>query len=157
MKTCFKCKTEQALSEFYKHSQMADGHLNKCKKCAKIDAHKHRYGEFREKVLAYDLVRAKTPERKDAAKKIFEKWKAQNPERRAAHSKLRHAVKSRKVLMWPVCELPDCNAKPEAHHPDYGAPLSVVWLCPAHHKQAHALAGRLTGKFESTELSGASL
>lgn len=32
----------------------------------------------------------------------------------------------------------DCS-KPEAHHPDYANPLDVVWLCPAHHKQAHAL------------------
>lgn len=148
MKTCFKCKTEQPLSEFYKHAQMADGYLNKCKKCAKIDVHQHRYGEFREKVLAYDRIRAKTPERIDAKQKIFERWKAQNPERRAAHSKLRHAVRSGKVLMWPVCELPECNAKPEAHHPSYRLPLSVVWLCPAHHKQAHALLGRLTGKFQ---------
>lgn len=148
MKTCFKCKIEQPLSDFYKHSRMADGHLNKCKKCTKSDAHQHRYGEFREKVLAYDRVRAKTPERKDAAQKIYERWSAQNPERRAAQHTLGNAVRDKKVIKWPVCELPECDKKPEAHHPNYSAPLSVVWLCPAHHKQAHALHGRLTGKFE---------
>jgi len=37
MKICFKCGLEKSIGSFYVHKQMADGHLNKCIACTKID------------------------------------------------------------------------------------------------------------------------
>lgn len=34
-KTCFKCNIEKPLAEYYKHKDMRDGRLNKCKDCTK--------------------------------------------------------------------------------------------------------------------------
>lgn len=40
-KTCFKCGKVLPLESFYRHSKMADGHLNKCKDCTKKDTNQH--------------------------------------------------------------------------------------------------------------------
>ena len=63
MKCCFKCQRLLPLMEYYRHPQMADGHLNKCKECTRKDSHK-RQVDKREEIAAYDRQRFRDPARK---------------------------------------------------------------------------------------------
>lgn len=55
-KKCFKCNTTKPLADFYVHRQMPDGHINKCKLCAKNDVRKN-YSDKVDKYHEYDKSR----------------------------------------------------------------------------------------------------
>lgn len=38
VKICKRCEIEKSLDDFYKHSEMSDGHLNICKTCKRTEA-----------------------------------------------------------------------------------------------------------------------
>ena len=134
MKTCFKCNELKPLSEFYKHSTMADGHINKCKECAKFDSNKHR-SENLEKVREYDRFRDKFVHRVKQRSEVNRLWRAEDKRRQSAHNAVKRAMVSGKLVRMP-CER--CgNQKSLAHHEDYDKKLDVMWLCQPCHKQRH--------------------
>lgn len=62
-------------------------------------------------------------------------WRARNRKRLAAHNAVAKALMRGRMTPLP-CFV--CGATPaQAHHPDYDAPLDVVWLCEPHHKAVH--------------------
>jgi len=150
LKTCFKCGAEKPLTEFYKHKQMGDGHLNKCKSCAKNDAFSHRRNpEYREKVLAYDRARGsrQTAEYREIMKK-------EKPLENKARNILSNAVRDGKIKKPDRCSHCHANTWLHGHHPDYTKPLEVVWLCVPCHRQLHALLDTVETKKVSIERLG---
>ena len=60
-KKCFKCGLSKKLNDFYKHPQMTDGRVNKCKECNKKDVrsnfkkNKEHYKQYDMKRIRYDF------------------------------------------------------------------------------------------------------
>ena len=134
MKECFKCKLTKPLFEFYKHSQMKDGHLNKCKECNKKDANKHRTDNL-EKIRKYDRERGKNPQRIASCIEVTKAWRNEDERRQKAHSKVAYAIKKGVLTKMPCVRCGE--QKSLAHHEDYDKPLEVMWLCQPCHKQRH--------------------
>jgi hypothetical protein len=112
---------------------MADGHLNKCKECAKKDV-QERYQLTKPERAKYDRQREKSPARKASKAQYQRNHRATNPERTLARGRVAYAIRTGK-LARQGCEV--CGEKAEAHHEDYNRPLEVKWLCFAHHRAAH--------------------
>jgi len=139
VKTCFKCGIEKPRADFYAHPKMADGLLGKCKACQRANMATARAANL-ERYRAYDRQRSGEPHRRLLAQRIQARWRAEHPERKAATTTLGNAVRDGRVTPQP-CWV--CGKKAQAHHPDYSRPLDVVWLCSGHHKQTHALVGKV--------------
>lgn len=135
-KECFKCKKVKPIEEYYKHKQMADGHLGKCKLCTKKDA-KLRYEDpvSIEKIREYERNRFKNPERKKKILLYSQRRKERKPGVARARRIVGSAIRGGRLTRLP-CEV--CgDEKSQAHHPDYRSPLNVIWLCFKHHREEH--------------------
>lgn len=134
-KQCFKCGEVKPLAEFYRHPQMADGHLNKCKECTKMDVARYRRGQGRERVLAYERQRARLPQRQRLARRVQRRLRRRHPERNRAYQALRRAVRAGVVSKPSRCENCGRDDVPlHGHHNDYGRALEVEWLCEHCHR-----------------------
>ena len=128
-KTCFKCGETKPLADFYKHSQMADGRIGKCKSCNKADVIANRLSKV-EYYRSYDRERGSRQTAQDVRN-----YREANPNKHKAHGMVARAIRSGKLFreLCEVCSELDVHA----HHDDYSKPLNIRWLCPVHHKKWH--------------------
>jgi hypothetical protein len=140
MKKCFKCGIKKPLTEYYKHKKMADGHLNKCKECAKRDVSKNReckveyYREY--DAYRYGVLNVRRESRADNLRR----YRAENPIANAAHQMVSRAVKDgylKKPDRCSSCSMFTPSRSLHGHHQDYNMPLDVEWLCAACHATRH--------------------
>jgi len=129
-KICFKCNVVKPLDQFYKHPQMGDGYLNKCKECNKNDV-KENYIANKQKEGYIEKERKRGREKhhrlysgksKHNPLNNF-KWKIKYPEKELAK------LKSNKLKKEGF----------EKHHWSYNPEhyLDVIWLTKKHHMKGH--------------------
>ena len=131
-KECFKCHIVKPLTDFYKHPQMPDGHLNKCKECTKKDV-KGNYLVNMEKDGYIEKERKRGRQKYHrlyegtgkAKPKNNAKWLAKFPEKRKAHLNSQHLKK------------PFEGA--EKHHWSYNDEhfKDVIWITKKQHMKLH--------------------
>ena len=135
MKRCFKCGETKDLAAFYKHPMMADGHLNKCKECAKKDVRLNSRRTRNERI-SYEKERSQRPERRAAALRYQAKRRVEHKEKYIARQAVGNAIRDGR-LMKGTCEVCGTRDRVEGHHDDYSKPLDVRWLCFRHHREHH--------------------
>lgn len=137
MKSCRRCFIEKDLSEFYKHKQMFDGHLNICKECKKKESIVHRENNL-EKVREYDRERGKLPHRRRKSTLTTSRRRKQNALYYKAHTIVGNYLRDGKIKKSKECFWCKCSdSKLEGHHHDYSKPLDLTWLCSPCHKKLH--------------------
>ena len=130
-KECFKCKLVKPLDDFYKHPRMADGRLNKCKDCAKVDV-TIRLSKLKDDPKWVESERVRGREKyhrlgytNKSNPEANKKWILKYPEKRKANIISGDLVPPQEGL-----ERHHWSYK-EEHHKD------VIWLSKRHHMKAH--------------------
>jgi len=118
---------------FYKHPRMADGHLNKCKTCTKLDVAKVA-PEVR---AEYERRRAVKPERKAKRLIYVRRMRERSPGKYKARNAVANALRDGRLTKTP-CVNCGSSDRVQAHHYDYRKHLDVKWLCfKCHRKDEH--------------------
>jgi ribosomal protein S27AE len=144
-KICFKCNETLPLTDFYKHKGMADGHLGKCKECAKREERERRLQNI-DYCREYDKNRSNLPHRVDArlkyqqteegkknSRKAKEKWQIDNVIKRSASHIVNNAVRDGKITKPSECSVCGLTTRIHGHHDDYNYPMIVRWMCSKCH------------------------
>ena len=124
-KKCFKCGKVKPLSDFYKHPQMGDGHLNKCKECTKKDMH-NQYERLSKDESWVEKERARGRE----------KFKRLGYNIRSFKNSRDICPTNGNIARYLRSHGYDTKGR-EAHHWNYNKPFSVFLMSRKAHKRIH--------------------
>ena len=136
MQECTKCGERKDASEFYSGFVRCKACVKQYNKAYRDKKNANKPADWKKKTkdkAAYQRAwLAQKPGYGTEAKK---RWYEKNRDRLLIKWRVADAIKAKKLIKVPCLV---CGAeKVEAHHPDYSAPLAVVWLCRQHHRQIH--------------------
>lgn len=132
MKTCRGCGVDKEFSEFYKHPQTADGHLNHCKVCRRA----YQKGRPPEAISEIERRRNQKPARKTHLARNLKKWRQENPSKASVQRNRNRAMRLAceghytAAEFEVLCEIYDnvclrCGDKNASLTPDHVVPLSL--------------------------------
>lgn len=94
MKECTQCGEVKAIDDFYKNSRMADGHLNKCKKCFSL--YKKEYW-VKNKEYLKQYKRRHRKENAEHYRNYAKEYREKNIESIKEKEKIRRQTKSKQI------------------------------------------------------------
>lgn len=127
-KKCIRCGELKPLSEFYKHPQMADGHLNKCMECAKKDSIRN----YDKKIQNPEWAEKETQRAKEKYHRLGYKNKKRTPNSR----KITLIDRSAKAISRTRARGHNVGGK-ETHHWNYNEPRIIILMPRRVHRRLH--------------------
>lgn len=138
-KTCRCCSRSKSLSAFALHPLSHDGHRHDCAKCVKAGKTKRDPKKSAVRTRAARRRRKANPTVQARNRIAVREWSRRHPHAHRARTALSRALKRGEVKKPDRCSAKGCaRTKLEGHHPDYRAPLDVLWACRSHHRRLHA-------------------
>ena len=128
-KICFVCKEDKPLDDYYKHKEMGDGRLGKCKECCKKQAKARHYDKLKDPEWAES-------ERKRALDKYYRLYQDLHPREKLAPYGERFPEKIRAHILSQRVEHPKGTHR---HHWSYREQdaRDVINIIPETHYAIH--------------------
>ena len=141
-KHCVSCDMTKSVLQFHVSRAESDGLSSKCKECACAASRKYSADHAESKAASDRAWRTANPD------KVAECAKRMNilyPEKRTARVAVSNAVRDGRLVKPNQCSVCGGKGSPEAHHPEYGKPLEVVWMCRKCHRSLHKRLDKIGG------------
>jgi hypothetical protein len=131
-KECFKCGTVKPLTDFYKHSQMHDGYVNKCKECNKKDVK----GNYLENIKKEGFIEK---ERKRGRQKYHRLYIGTGKAKPEDNKRWAEKYPEKYIIYRKCKKMKKPFGDAEKHHWSYNEEHAsdIIWLTKKHHNKAH--------------------